>query len=334
MRMMKSSSSLAIGNWPAWRGSSIVGALTVASLLSHAPAASAQGGMTHHIDADCDGLVYAQEHILHTSPNSSDTDQDGFSDLEEVARNSSPLVAGFVPDPNRRIGIGLTAHAQTNGVHVLAAVFMSDMNLRSKRLQIGMLAHGQLYTFPSTYLAAHSTMTWHPASVGTGCVVVIDITIEPSLVHALGHLTLWAKAGVTDAPVATSAASLHLLSIAGLVVYAMPVTRGMQLEVQDPNASPTGGSIYVPLLPSPGGSGTGSGGNGSGSGSGGIPSSWEPGQVCFQRTSLVGSDGAAVTSEVVEAECTSGWDGFCPPNCSSTVGSTFRTVDPLGLIGG
>jgi hypothetical protein len=159
----------------------------------------------------------------------------------------------------------------------------------------------------------------------------MDIIIEPSLVHALGHLTFWAKAGVANAPGATSADSLHLLSIAGLVVYAMPVTRGMDLDTKGDSGS-TGGSIYVPLLPSPGGSG--SGGNGSGSGSGGIPASWEPGEVCFQRTSLVGSDGAAVTNEVVEADCVGGWDGFCPPNCSSTVGSTFRTVDPLGLIGG
>jgi hypothetical protein len=331
MRMMKSSSSLALENRPAWRGRTAVRALTVGAVLWLASAASAQTPMNHHPDADCDGLVYAQEHVLHTLPDSEDTDRDGFSDLEEIARHSSPRIAALVPDPTKRIGVGLTAHAQTNGVHVLVATFMSDMDLRSKRLKVGILAHGQLYTFPTSYLAAHSTLSWHPASVGAGCVVLIDLTIDPSLVHALGHLTVWAKAGLVGAPGATSADSLHLLSIAGIVVYAMPVTRGM-LPMNKDQGTTAGGSIYVPLLPSPGGSGTG--GNGSGSGGGGVPASWEPGEVCFQRTSLVGADGAAVTNEVVEAECLGGWDGFCPPNCSSTVGSTFRTVDPLGLIGG
>jgi hypothetical protein len=45
-------------------------------------------------------------------------------------------------------------------------------------------------------------------------------------------------------------------------------------------------------------------------------------------------NGAIITNEIVSADCMNGWDGFCPPSCTSTVGSTYETVDPLGLIGG
>jgi hypothetical protein len=41
-----------------------------------------------------------------------------------------------------------------------------------------------------------------------------------------------------------------------------------------------------------------------------------------------------ITQEVVTAECQDGWDGYCPSNCSSTVGNTYVTVDPVALIGG
>ena len=38
--------------------------------------------------------------------------------------------------------------------------------------------------------------------------------------------------------------------------------------------------------------------------------------------------------EVVAAYCIEGWDGYCPPTCAASVGSTYSTLDPIGLIGG
>ena len=69
-------------------------------------------------------------------------------------------------------------------------------------------------------------------------------------------------------------------------------------------------------------------------GSGDIPSTWSEGAVCFQRSTPVAVNGAVVTQEVVSAACMEGWEGYCPPTCSASVGSTFSTVDPIGLIGG
>jgi hypothetical protein len=287
--------------------------------------AQSQGG---HPDVDGDGLVYAQEHVLGTSPTNSDSDHDGFSDLEEIARHSSPISALSRPDPNKRLGVGMVAHAQSDGVHVLVSVFMSDMNLRAKQLEIGLYGHNQILPLSNSYLAQHATLTYHAASLASGCVALIDVVLDPNIVHAAGHLTVWARAGIPGASAATSAASVHLLSIAGIIVWAMPVLRPGAPDQKDGSSD----SVYVPLIPAP--SGGGSGGNGSGSGGGGVPATWEPGQVCFQHSSTVGTDGASVLNEVTSAGCVAGWDGFCPPSCASSVGSTYRTVDPLVLIGG
>lgn len=324
MRMRKSSSSFVRGAIRIGLRASWITSAIVIGFVARASAQS-QGG---HPDVDGDGLVFAQEHVLGTSPTGADTDHDGFSDLEEIARHSSPIYATSRPDPTKRLGVGMAAHAQADGVHVLVSVFMSDMNLRDKQLEIGLYGHNQILPLSNTYLAQHATLTYHVASIKSGCIALIDVVLDPNLVHAAGHLTVWARAGVPGVNAATSAATVHLLSIAGVIVWAMPVQRPGAAETKDSSAD----SVYMPLIPAP--SGGGSGGNGSGSGGGGVPGTWEPGQVCFQHSTTVGADGASVVNEVVSAACVAGWDGFCPPSCSSSVGSTYRTVDPLVLIGG
>jgi hypothetical protein len=333
MRMMKSSSSFAPDMAPIGRRGSVGSLLALAStavlVLGSQTAAQSTGG---HPDVDGDGLVYAQEHVIGTSPTSPDTDHDGFSDLEEIARHSSPNSATSRPDPDRRLAIGMVAHAQSDGVHVLVSVFMSDMNLRSKQLQIGLYGHNQMITLSNNYLEGHSRLSFHPSTVTSGCVALIDLTLDPNIVHAAGHLTVWAKGALPGTPqgVVTTADALHLVSIAGIVLWAMPVER---LSDSKKPGDGTTSSIYMPLIPAP--SGGGSGGNGSGSGGGGgVPATWEPGEVCFQHSTPVGTDGAAVVNEVIGADCVGGWDGFCPPSCAASVGSTYRTVDPLVLIGG
>jgi hypothetical protein len=77
------------------------------------------------------------------------------------------------------------------------------------------------------------------------------------------------------------------------------------------------GSIYEPLDPKP---------------SGNEPIS---GSVCMQRSSVVGFDGGMIISEINSGECISGWDGFCDASaCQSAVGSTYKQIDPLVLLGG
>ena len=82
------------------------------------------------------------------------------------------------------------------------------------------------------------------------------------------------------------------------------------------------GSIYLPIPTSSGGGG------------GGVPVTWTPAELCLKRTQTVGRLGALMTQEVVDANCVSGFEGFCTPTvCADTVGEQFQTVDPLVLAG-
>jgi hypothetical protein len=272
------------------------------------------------VDPDHDFLCTVQERILGTSPTIADTDQDGYDDLEELARGSSPLSYHDVPTPREPVHLGLTAHGGDDGLHILVAVHSADMNLRDTILDFGVQSGRQMMTVPSTWLASRSTSQLTTDGNGTGLIQLIDVMLDPALVHAMGQLTFYATASIAGSGTVSSADAVRFLSIDGFVVLAMapprPIPHPPGQQVPGP------GSIYVPLP---------TGGTGGG---GGAPSSWSAGEICFQRTSPVAVNGPVVTSEVVSAECMNGWEGYCPPTCTASVGSTFATVDPVGLIGG
>jgi len=299
-------------------------------------------------DADGDGLPYAIEMLMGTSPTTPDSDFDGVSDLEELTRHSQPLSQASTPDLTKRLGVAVAVHRQTDGLHGLISVFMADTDLRTKGLKIGFVGADRFLTLSNAYIATHSTIQYFPSVTQSGCIAVIDMRFDENLVHACGDLSLWARASLPNTPVAIADAA-HMLSMAGLVVWSMPAPAPvMQKAGCSGNQPGLGGSIYVPLLPPPGG-GTGGGGSGGsggggsvgggggtggGSGSSGVPITWAPGEVCFQRAAPVATNGAMITNEIIAADCLSDWDGFCPPTCSQSVGTTYRTVDPIVLIGG
>ena len=64
-----------------------------------------------------------------------------------------------------------------------------------------------------------------------------------------------------------------------------------------------------------------------------IPSSWEPGEICFQATSPVSASGGLVQHVVTEAACEAA-DAYCVPGCANLAGTTIDFLDPLALIGG
>jgi hypothetical protein len=324
----------------------VVGAMWVS--LTSAPPLHAQSNSTHghgplatqsFADLDGDGLTVEQEQILGTSPTKADTDRDGFSDLEEVARKSSPTLSGSTPNLAQPLSVGMTASASTDGVHAVVAVYMSDTDLRNKHLTVGFFARGHVILLSASYLALHSTTSFHPSSNTNGCIGLIDVTIDPHIIHELGELSVFAAATMPSAPGMcnpSSGATLHFLSIGGVVVYCMPNPRPPSSAQSQCPSGQGQTSIYVPLIPNSPQSGGGTGGGaGGGSGGGGTaPGTWSAGEVCFQRSSPVAVNGAVVTNEVITANCVNGWDGFCPPSCTSTVGSTYQTIDPLVLIGG
>jgi len=272
-------------------------------------------------DPDGDFLCNAQEQVLGTSPVSSDTDLDGFSDLEELARGTSPILAGQFPTSTAPVHLGMTAHAGEDGrIRVLVAVHSSLANPRHVQLGFGVQIDQRTVTLSNAWVASNSTSRITTGAGGQSLLHLLDIGLEPAAVLGAGHLTFFATATVPGAGTVLSADTVRLLNVDGVVVLVMSPPRPDTSQQNAPGAAPTQiGSIYVPL---PIG------------GEGEIPSTWIQGSVCFQRSTPVAANGAVVTQEVVSAGCIEGWEGSCPPSCSASVGSTFSTVDPIALIGG
>jgi hypothetical protein len=198
-------------------------------------------------------------------------------------------------------------------------VYSTIANPRQVQLGFGVQIDQRIVTLSNTWVASNSSTQITTGAGGQSLVQLLDIRLEPAMILAAGQLTFYATATVPGAGTILSADTVRLLNIDGIVVLVMPPPRPENSQV--PGAAPSlpGGSIYVPL---PAG------------GSGDIPSTWSEGAVCFQRSTPVAVNGPVVTQEVVSAACIEGWEGYCPPTCSSSIGSTYSTVDPIGLIGG
>ena len=281
----------------------------------------ADNTITTH-DYDGDGLTDQQERILGTSPASGDTDGDGFGDTEELARQFSPLFAQESP-PHGRLRIGMTCRAEDGVMHALLAVYLPDLNLRNKCLHLGVVAGNRIVHVADEYLVDNAGIQFVPAVDPNSVIAVIDVPFSMQMVHAAGHLTMFATVGIKGTGVVASADVARLLSIGGVAVLCMPdptVPPNPSDALWSQQSQPGGahGTIYVPLT-QPGDD---------------LPSTWMPGEICFQKSSTVATSGSLVTEEVITADCLDNWDAYCPPTCSSSVGSTYTTVDPLVLIGG
>ncbi len=279
------------------------------------------------IDFDDDGLVDAQEPILGTNGVRADSDEDGYSDLEEFARGTSPLFPQDTPAVER-LHIGLTCRGGDENLHAVLAVYLPHGNLRDVGVDGGVLINGNRYlSLSQLILISNARLRFYGAAKPNAKIVVFDLPFSPRYVRALGELSLFGVVRHTPGGTIASADAKRLVAFGSVIALQMQnplilTTGGLQGGTTTGAGSSTGlnlGSIYVPL---PVG------------GSNGGESYWSPGQVCVQQTQTVALSGATLTQEVVAAECQLGWDGFCPPDCSSSVGNTYTTLDPTLLIGG
>jgi hypothetical protein len=268
-------------------------------------------------DQDGDGIVFRQERILETIPSEPDSDLDGFGDAEELARKTSPINAAVFPTGND-IGMGITARGDRDGLHALVAVYVPDGNYQTLNVKIGVVVGRRLEFLRPSIMQTQTHLNFVPGSASNSQVGLLDLRFPRSWVDASGHLTMFTTASNIGSGTNQAAASMDLFNQDGVIVLAMP----------DPSYVPPPGlssappqgrdTLFKPL--------TLAGDD--------PPAGWSMGEVCAQSAQAVMIGGALVVHEISSAECQGGWEGACPPDCSSSVGTTFTTVDPVVLVGG
>jgi hypothetical protein len=258
---------------------------------------------------DGDGLADALELRLGTAPDEADTDADGFSDAEEVARSSLPTTPNSTPSPDP-LGVGLQVYQTGGPLQLVSVLYVGDGNIATKTISMGARVGSVVRTAPISYFTKGAQFTTLAGSEAGSTVLVIDAPVQPQLVQRFGSMSFF-----------TTLANQGKVSSAGVVNVAW---KGLLLEyiveayptaVQAGQGGFTTGR-YEPIDP------------------GAVPLDWTPDQICAQAMAISASVGPVVIQEVVEASCEAGWDAFCDPACPATVGSTVETLDPGALIGG
>jgi hypothetical protein len=301
---------LELGGWV--RLGALVGVSAGALALALKPAALDASGFALR-DQDRDGLGAAQEAVLGTNPALKDTDGDGFSDSEELARGSSPVDPDSVPRPGR-LSLGLTAHAENGVVNLVAAFYFEDGDFQGKTLTFGALVGNRIFVIAPAALLGGGPVALVDGAKPNSKIAVVQMPVSPSVIHQFGDVSFFATLGRTSTGIVEAAASATIVAQAGVIHLQVPHTKPG--DVASGLLNP--GLVYVPIPPE---------------GSGTIPSTMSPGQICYQRTQVVGIAGPVVTHEVVAAECLPDWDAYCGPDCSTGVGGTFKGLDPSILVG-
>jgi hypothetical protein len=282
------------------------------SAAGEASVVRAEGGPID--DSDGDGLCDGIELVLGTCVDRADSDQDTFSDLEEVARGSNPLRKGNVPTLDG-IAVSLDAFQQREKVHCITAIYLPDGDPHGKTLAFSKIAGPYLVPTSLSRMRGGHPIKVVPAKSGVGRIYVLDPVIPTLNVLHQGSFSLGATISYAGSPVAADAANL---AVAGGELFEQ-VILGVAAGTPEPvmNVGLGIGGVYRPI---------GSGNSGGGS--------YVTGEICAQTTMVVGVVGAIVTQEVVDADCVPGWETSCAPGCASSVGSTLRTIDPAALVGG
>lgn len=287
-------------------------------------------------DRDGDGLVDVIELYIGTDPEIVDSDGDGYSDSEEFARKASPTRTRAMPN-QRDLSMRMTVFSKDDRLHVVTAMYVD--RFADLAFEMGTMVEGRLVPFPREYLASIARVRVVQALDSRDQIMIVDLPISPARVHLAGSMSIWATAGTASACVVETADAVNLFSAGDpgerIITMRVPVgddtatTYAMQTgggggptSSASQQANQQGASVYRPVptqAENPGSS---------------IPSTWTPGQVCVQQSTVVGSGGGVVTNEVVDSECVEEWDAYCDPGCQASIGHLYRTVDAVSLIGG
>ena len=284
-----------------------------ASHVGGTPSLAAAVNGANSADSDGDGLVNVLESTLGTWSCHADTDGDGFSDLEEVARKSNPLNIHDFPTLSEP-SVAMAAFQLGGQVHVATLVYAPDGNLHTKRLRFGARVGDHVLGVPLAAMRGGAPIQVRSGHAAGSRIAVLDPVVHSNTVLARRGMSLFATLAQQGAYL--DADACNLASIQG-ALYQMISIPGPVPNSPPQNGPGIGlGNAYRPI----------------------DPTNQNPsnitGEICAQTTTVVRVVGAVVTQEVIAADCVPGWDTFCSPGCVNTVGNTIRSIDPAALIGG
>ena len=258
-------------------------------------------------DADFDGLVALQEEILGTSDLNPDTDGDLVDDVVELARGSDPLDANSIPTV-QAVSVGMSGRCENGVITVFTAVYASLAELTNFDFDIGLSWNGAVLPLsPSLYLPA-SKITFHTNVDPTGWIIVLETTVPETMLQSTGYLGVYSTVmqGGSSAP--SAAAVLNAFDFGGQSVHLLDAPSSMSSGF---------GSIYKPLAHPED-----------------LPSSWVPGEICWQSTTQVGVVGPSIVLSVQSAACEP-LDSSCSAvSCSNSIGQEIKILDAGALAGG
>lgn len=263
-------------------------------------------------DQDGDGLSDAQELVLGTLPFRADSDRDTYSDLEEVACDSDPLIPSSVPE-DALFAMGSCASEENGYVKMLVTLRAGDDALNSLRLVWGVVHDGRAIRLaPRDF--RYSIAFLQPGRDLGSRLAVLEVGVPTRLVHRLGRIHLFAVLGSTLPGTERVVTTQSFASVGGVVVSIMH----RRLGLAGNSGGGAQGVIYRPLASDDQLAAAG----------------WETGKVCFQRTAAVGSSGASIVYEVDGADCIPMDTQCSPSDCAAGVGTSLDLPDPAALIGG
>ena len=263
-------------------------------------------------DLDGDGLPNALEVRLGTDVNLADSDGDGISDAEEVARHSDPADPAWLPETGA-VAINLVPYVHAGVTRLVTVIYAGDGNLSTKPYSMGARIGHTLRQAPLYYFTKDATFSSQLGKVSGSKVMVVDSPLDPTLLERFPSISFYAL--ITSNGKKVDAGVTDMALVDGVVVE---YTKGGVISASLGRAgnAQVSTSFYgpvdadAPIL------------------------EWTPGEICGQITAVAATMGPIVVEEVVSANCEPGWDSYCDPGCSATVGDTVERIDPVALING
>jgi hypothetical protein len=196
---------------------------------------------------------------------------------------------------------------------MLATIYAGASKVGSLRLELGVVYNGQVLRFsPQTFGPARGFRE-QPHTSGAR-LTVLEFPMPVALVRRVGLVNMVSiLRDLSATPAEPVVSSMPLVNFSGIVVSAEQ-TPAM---LNSTGSGRPAGIVYRPLA-----------------GDDQIPSTWNGGEICFQRTAAVGTNGVSIVHEVEAADCLP-MDTYCSPvNCQAGVGRAIDIPDPAALLGG